>query len=92
MIWFGGKYRYNNDMVTFNAHYDGKAIVPDEPSVLPFRSGARLRIQVEAIEPPPVTPTPVSGRTHLFQPLDLRIDPELAKAIGQDPEFNIENS
>jgi len=37
-------------MVTLNAHFDGKTIVPDEPSVLPFRSGVRLRVQVEAVE------------------------------------------
>lgn len=44
-------------MVTLNAHFDGKVIVPDEPLNLP--ANQKLRIQVEAIEPnSTLTPTP----------------------------------
>jgi len=75
-------------MVTLNAHFDGKTIVPDEPSVLPFRSGVRLRVQVEAVEP---LTTP-NGRAYTFQPLDIHIDPELSRAIAEAPEFSIEES
>ena len=35
-------------MVTLNAHFDGKVIVPDEP--LDLRPNQKLRISVEAIE------------------------------------------
>lgn len=35
-------------MVTVNAHFDGKVIVPDEPLDLP--ANQKLRVQVKAIE------------------------------------------
>ena len=74
-------------MVTLNAHFDGKTIVPDELSVLPFRSGARLRIQVETVES-----SATNGHVNVFKPLDIHIDAELSHAIAQDPQFNIEES
>ena len=79
--------RYNHCMVTLNAHFDGKTIVPDEPSALPFRSGARLRIQVEAVES-----SAVNGRINTFKPLDIHIAPELSRSIAEDPEFSIEEA
>ncbi len=36
-------------MVTLNAHFDGKVIVPDEP--LALKPNQKLRISVEPIEP-----------------------------------------
>jgi hypothetical protein len=36
-------------MVTLNAHFDGKAIIPDEPVSLP--TNQKLRVTIEAIEP-----------------------------------------
>lgn len=36
-------------MLAFNAHFDGKVIVPDEPLDLP--ANQKVRIQVEPIEP-----------------------------------------
>lgn len=39
-----------NAMVSFNAHFDGKVIVPDEP--LSLKPNQRLRIQVEPIDDP----------------------------------------
>ena len=39
-------------MVTLNAHFDGKVIVPDEP--LNLQPNQRLRISVESIDPKPV--------------------------------------
>jgi hypothetical protein len=75
-------------MVTLNAHFDGKTIVLDDPLPLPFRSGTRLKVMVEmAEEPRAVTPAP-----RHFQPLNIRIDPELSHAIALDHEFNIEES
>lgn len=75
-------------MVTLNAHYDGKVIIPDEPVSLPLPSGARLKVRIETIdEAPPATPTP-----RLFRPLNIKIDPELSNAIALDPEFNVEES
>jgi len=35
-------------MVSLNAHFDGKVIVPDEP--LDLRPNQRVRIQIEAID------------------------------------------
>ncbi|MCL2645545.1 MAG: hypothetical protein FWD61_00900 [Phycisphaerales bacterium] len=74
-------------MVTLNAHFDGRTIVPDEPLALPFRSGARLRVQVETVES-----SAANGRVNTFKPLDIHIAPELSQAIAEDPQFNIEES
>jgi hypothetical protein len=72
--------------LTFDAHSDGKVIVPDEPCSLPVNT--RLRITVEAIaETSRVTQAP-----RVFKPLSIRIDPELSHAIALDPEFDIEES
>jgi hypothetical protein len=38
-------------MVSVNAHFDGKVIVPDEP--LALKPNQRVRIQVEPIDQPP---------------------------------------
>jgi hypothetical protein len=70
----------------FQAHSDGKVIVPDEPRALPIN--VRLRVTVEPIcEPANGTPAP-----RRFQPLDIQIDPELSHAIALDPEFDIAES
>ena len=37
-------------MVTLNAHFDGKVIVPDEP--LALKTNQKLRISIEPIETP----------------------------------------
>ena len=79
---------YNKDMVTFNGHYDGKSIVPDEPSSLRLPSGTRLKVSVETVDE---VRTAAPATPH-FEPLNIRIDPELSKAIASDPEFNIEES
>ena len=74
--------------MTLNAHFDGKAIVLDEPSSLPLRTGARLKVNVEFVEDKPV----VTTAPRQFQPLGIQIDPELSKMIASDPKFNIEDS
>ncbi len=74
-------------MVVLNAHFDGKAIVLDEPFSVPLLTGTRLRVKVETIDEAAVTPAPRS-----FQPLNIRIAPELSHAIALDPEFNLEES
>jgi hypothetical protein len=43
-------------MVEFNAHFDGKVIVPDEP--LALTPNQRLRIHVEPIGQPTAQPEP----------------------------------
>lgn len=75
-------------MVTVNAHFDGKSIVPDAPLSPPLQAGDRLRIQIETLEKDSTTPLPAGD----FQPLGIRIDPKLGDEIALDPEFNIENS
>ena len=79
---------YNIVMFTLDAHFDGKAIVPDKAVHLPFKSGTRLKVQVEAIESPPNGKPPAQP----FKPLDIQIDGELSNAIALDPRFNIEES
>jgi hypothetical protein len=73
-------------MVTLNAHFDGKTIVFDEPVSLPLKSGVRLKVSIETLDEPPST------SSNGFQPLDIKLDPELSNAIALDPEFNIEES
>ena len=75
-------------MVTLNAHFDGKVIVPDEPSSLTVPAGTRLRISVEAVDETAAS----KSRTAHFQPLDIRVDPDVSHSIALDPEFNIEES
>lgn len=74
-------------MVTLNAHFDGKAIIPDEPTGLAV--GTRLRVTLEPIEPTAVEPTAEPQR---FRPLSIHIAPELSNAIAQDPEFDLQES
>lgn len=66
-------------MVTLNAHFDGKTIVLDEPLRLPVPSGTRLKLMIEPIDAPAVAPAP-----RRFQPLNIRIYPELSNAIALD--------
>lgn len=76
-------------MVTLNAHFDGKTIVPDEPRTLPFRSGTRLKVSVEPIEEKTGIGASPNGA---FRPLNISVDPELSNAIALEPEFKIEES
>ena len=79
--------RYTFSMaLTFQAHSDGKVIVPDEPRDLPIN--VRLLVTVESIpDSAKVAPAP-----RRFQPLNIKIDPELSHAIALDPEFDIAES
>jgi hypothetical protein len=70
----------------FDAHSDGRVIVPDEPRELPINT--RLRVTVESITGANST---TQAARH-FQPLDIQIDPQLSHAIALDPEFRIEES
>ncbi len=79
---------YRNDMVTLHAHFDGKAIVPDEPFSLPFPSGTRLKVSIEPVE----EARAATSAPRSLQPLNIQIDPELSNAIALDPAFNIEES
>jgi hypothetical protein len=70
--------------VTFDAHFDGNAIVPDEPTSLPVN--ARLRVTVTALVD---APSPRGSSLLDRLPL-IRIDPGDAEAINRDPEFDVE--
>lgn len=87
LLVFISRYRIQV-VVTINAHFDGKSIVPDAPLSPPLKAGDRLRIQIETVEETSKN-TPVAEG---FQPLDIRIARDLANAIALEPEFNIENS
>ena len=91
--------------LTFDAHSDGKVIVPDEPRTLP--TNARLRVCVEVLSEPTTQMTarrlPITLDVEAVRaiaedprqpwcPLDVRIDPELGQAIAEDTELNIEES
>jgi hypothetical protein len=76
------------EMVTLNAHFDGKVIVPDEPSSLTVPAGTRLRISVETVD----DTAALKSLTASFQPLDIHVDPDVSHSIALDPEFNIEES
>ena len=74
--------------MTVRAHFDGKVIVPDEPTGL--APGTRLRV---TLEPVVQTASPRSGAMDLLQRLPLiHISPEDAEAINRDPAFDIEES
>jgi hypothetical protein len=71
--------------LAFQAHSDGKVIVPDEPRDLPVN--VQLFVTVESI------PEPAKGPAlRRFQPLEIKIDPALSHAIASDPEFDIAES
>ncbi len=76
-------------MVQVNAHIQGSALVLDDPRALPLPDGTRVRVLVEVIDEHKSSPP---AKKHCFEPLDIHIDPELARAIAQDPEFRIEES
>ena len=46
-------------MVTLNAHFDGKTIVPDEP--LALAPNQKLRVTIETIDDARPAPTPPAG-------------------------------
>ena len=71
---------------TIRAHYDGKFIVPDEPVDLPFNCALTVRVE----EVP--TETPVRCVPRKWLPLNLPVHAELARAIAEEPEFDIAES
>lgn len=90
----------------FQAHSDGKVIVPDEPRELPVNTRLQVRVDVlsendSSPEIPSRLPITwdaaairaIADNPHVpWRPLDVQIDPELGRAIAEDPEFNIEES
>ncbi|MGB9624052.1 MAG: hypothetical protein ACPMAQ_04255 [Phycisphaerae bacterium] len=72
-------------MVTLRAHFDGKVIVPDEPTDL--AAGTRLRVILEPLDEPAA---PAPGRLEL--PLLTGVSPEVVRAIMEGAEFDIENA
>lgn len=76
---------YNGDMVTLNAHFDGKVIVPDEPTGLP--AGTRLRVTLEPLDR---AGSPGPGKLDL--PLLTGVDPQVVRSIIEDPAFDLGNA
>lgn len=67
-------------MVTLNAHFDGKAIVPDEP--LSLAPNQKLRITIESIDPAQVLKSNrVPG---LQRDALISISPEFNAHLGDD--------
>ena len=74
--------------MTLCAHFDGKVIVPDEPTGL--APGTRLRVTLEPLDQPTDAG---SGPLELLRRLPLiHISPEDAGAINRDPAFDVEES
>jgi hypothetical protein len=80
-----GPATYNGSMVILNAHFDGKVIVPDEPTGL--AAGTRLRVTLEPMDQPA---SPASGKLEL--PLLTGVDPQVVRTIMEGSEFDIENA
>jgi hypothetical protein len=72
-------------MVTLSAHFDGKVIVPDEPTGL--AAGTRLRVTLEPVDQ---SLSPALGKLKL--PLLTGVDPDIVRGIMEDHEFDIENA
>jgi hypothetical protein len=72
-------------MTTIRAHFDGKFVVPDEPvNMLPNRP---LTLRVEEVVVAAEKPLPQK-----WLPLNLPVNAELARAIAEESEFDIEES
>lgn len=72
-------------MVILNAHFDGRVIIPDEPTDLP--AGARLRVTLELVDQTVFAPS-----DGLDLPLLTGVDPQVARSIMEDPEFDPANA
>jgi len=64
-------------MVTLNAHFDGKAIVPDEP--LALAPNQKLRITIETVASTPLTCDRVPG---LQRGVLIRMAPDFNEHLG----------
>jgi hypothetical protein len=67
------------------AHFDGRLIVPDEPTGL--APGTRLRVTLEPLDEPGAA---ASGKLDL--PLLTGVTPELVHSVLQQPEFDLQNA
>jgi hypothetical protein len=74
--------------MTVKVHFDGKVFVPDEAVDLPAGFVAEVLIERQDAAPPVAAD---SARPRISA-LITGLDPELVRAIGQDPEFNLENA
>ncbi len=73
---------YNGDMVTLNAHFDGKVVVPNEPTGL--AAGTRVRVILE-----PLDHGGSPGPRRLELPLLTGVDERIVGSIMEDPEFEV---
>jgi hypothetical protein len=68
--------------MTLKVHFDGKVFVPDEPVDLPTGAvGEVILFSKTTSTAPPAT--------SLVRPVITAIDPEVGRAIGDDPEFDL---
>jgi hypothetical protein len=74
-------------MTAIKAHFDGRVFVPDEPVAL--RPGEKVVVQAKT---EPLPDRARTSDTSYLRKLDIHVDPELLRAIVEDPEFSIENS
>jgi hypothetical protein len=75
-------------MPSLKVHFDGSVFVPDEPVNLP--PGAAATVMVDS---PPASGGAATGRPPArIEPVLTGLDPDLVRAIGQDPEFDLENA
>ena len=74
-------------MTAIKAHFDGRVFVPDEP--VPLEPGDKVVVQAASER---MADAPRVSDTSYLRKLDIQIDPELLRAIVEDPEFSIENS
>jgi hypothetical protein len=72
---------------TIRAHFDGRFLVPDEPVNLPPHRPLTLRVE----EAPAANAAP-DMPPQKWLPLNLPVNAELARAIAEEPEFDIEES
>jgi hypothetical protein len=72
-------------MTTIRAHFDGKFFVPDEPVNVPPNRPLTLRVEELSTAPHATTP-------QKWLPLNLPVNPELARAIAEEPEYDLEES
>ena len=69
-------------MVPIKAHFDGKALIPDEPVDLPRDRTLILHVETEA--------APSAGEP-MLRPVLVPSDPEAARRLIHDVESGLEN-
>jgi hypothetical protein len=72
-------------MQTITAHFDGKVLVPDAP--VDLKAGETVELSIRRKVEPKAGAVDVLNRLPL-----IRISPDDAQAINQDPGFDVEEA